>query len=131
MKNASHSEAQANIYTPILSAIAGSSWDACDENSLGVDGLDPIPYETLEASGIPRDVADRLNYRNLTPADVEFALGYPMTGCWGIKYTNPGGSDVLVDGKPFVRVRCPEGVKPKYRTRKGAGNRLYISPLLD
>ena len=24
-----------------------------------------------------------------------------------------------------------EGVKPKYRTRKGAGNRIYFSPLLD
>ena len=111
--------------------IAGSQWDACSDNNLAVDGIDGIPYETLEASGIPRDIADQLNYRNLTPADVEDALGYPMTGCWGIKYTNPDGSDVLVDGKPFVRVRCPEGVKPKYRTRKGAGNRIYFSPLLD
>ena len=58
MKNASHSEAQANNSTPILSAIVGSSWDACDENSLAVDGLDAIPYETLEASGIPRDPED-------------------------------------------------------------------------
>ena len=88
MKNASHGEALANNSTPILSALAGSHWDASSENSLAVDGLDPIPYETLEASGIPRDVADRLNYRNLTPADVEDALGYPMSGCWGIKYTN-------------------------------------------
>ena len=130
MKNASHSEAQANNSTPILSAIVGSSWDACDENSLAVDGLDAIPYETLEASGIPRHVADQLNYRNLTPVDVEDALGYSMSDCWGIKYTNPDGSDVLVDGKPFIRVRCPDGVKGKYRTRKGAGNRIYFSPLL-
>ena len=131
MKNASHSEAQANNSTPILSAIVGSSWDACDENSLAVDGLDAIPYETLEASGIPRDVADQLNYRNLTPADVEDALGYSISDCWGVKYTNPDGSDVLVDGKPFIRVRLPDGVKGKYRTRTGAGNRIYFSPLLE
>ena len=124
-------EALANISNPILSADAGSHWDASSENSLAVDGLDAIPYETLENSGIPRDVADNLNYRNLTSVDVEDALGYPMPGCWGITYTNPDGSTVMVDGKPFVRVRCPEGVKPKYRTRKGAGNRVYFSPLLD
>ena len=76
MKMPPEGEAQANNSTPILSAVAGSHWDACSENSLAVDGLDAIPYETLEASGIPRDVADKLNYRNLTPADVEDALGY-------------------------------------------------------
>ena len=82
MKNASHSEAQANNSTPILSVLAGSSWDACDENSLAVDGLDAIPYETLEESGIPRHVADQLNYRNATPTDVEEVLTYPISGCW-------------------------------------------------
>jgi len=131
MKMPPEGEALANDSNPTLSALAGSHWDASSENSLAVDGLDAIPYETLEASGIPRDVADRLNYRNLTPADVEDALGYPMSGCWGFTYTNPDGSDVLVDGKPFVRVRCPDGIKPKYRTRQGAGNQIYFSPLLD
>ena len=127
MKMPPGGEAQANNSDPILSALAGSHWDACSENSLAVDGLDAIPYPTLEASGIPRDVAEKLNYRNLTPVDVEDALGYPMPGCWGVTYTNPDGSTVMVDDAPFVRVRCPEGVKPKYRTRKGAGNRIYFS----
>ena len=130
MKKPPEGEAQANNSDPTLPVLAGSHWDACSENSLAVDGLAAIPYETLEASGIPRDVADRLNYRNLTPADVEDALGYPMSGCWGIKYTNPDGSDVLVDGKPFIRVRRPDGSTPKYLTRRGAGNRVYFSPLL-
>lgn len=131
MKMPPEGEALANDSNPIVSALAGSHWNASSDNSLAVDGLDAIPYETLEDSGIPRDVADQLNYRNLTPADVEDALGYEMPGCWGITYTNPDGSNVLVDGKPFVRVRCPEGVKPKYRTRKGSGNRIYFSPLLN
>lgn len=131
MKMPPEGEALANNSTSILSALAGSHWDASSENSLAVDGLDAIPYETLETSGIPRDVADKLNYRNLTPADVEDALGYPMPGCWGVTYTNPDGSTVMVDGKPFIRVRCPDGVKAKYRTRKGAGNRIYFSLLLD
>ena len=131
MKMPPGGEAQANNSDPILSALAGSHWDACSENSLAVDGLDAVPYPTLEASGIPRDVAEKLNYRNLTPVDVEDALGYPMPGCWGVTYTNPDGSTVMVEDAPFVRVRCPEGVKPKYRTRKGAGNRIYFSPLLD
>ena len=123
-------EALAKKSIPILSAPAGSHWDASSDNSLAVDSLEAIPYPTLEASGIPRDVADKLNYRNLTPFDVEDALGYPMPGCWGVTYTNPDGSTVMVDGAPFVRVRCPDGVKPKYRTRKGAGNQIYFSPLL-
>lgn len=131
MKMPPEGEALAKKSTPILSALAGSHWDASSENSLAVDGLEAIPYETLEASGIPRDVAEKLNYRNLTPVDVEDALGYPMPGCWGVTYTNPDGSTVLVDGKPFVRVRCPDGIKPKYRTRQGAGNQIYFSPLLD
>ena len=80
MKKPPEGEAQANKSNPTLSALAGSHWDACSENSLVVDGLEAIPYETLEASGIPRDVADKLNYRNLTPADVEDALGYSMAG---------------------------------------------------
>ena len=129
MKNASHSEAQAINSTPSLSAPAGSSWDACSE-SLAVDGLEAIPYETLEESGIPRDVADKLNYRNATPTDVEEVLGYPISGCWTVAYTNPDGSPVMVDGKPFARVRQPDGSKPKYLTPKGAGNRIYFSPLL-
>jgi|GEM_PF-5228223 len=130
MKNASHSEAQANNSTPILSVLAGSSWDACDENSLAVDGLDAIPYETLEESGIPRHVADQLNYRNATPTDVEEVLTYPISGCWIVTYTNLDGTTVMVDGKPFARVRQPDGCKPKYLTRTGAGNRIYFSPLL-
>ena len=60
MKMPPGGEAQANNSDPILSALAGSHWDACSENSLAVDGLDAIPYETLEASGIPRDVAEKL-----------------------------------------------------------------------
>ena len=98
MKMPPGEEAQANNSDTILSALAGSHWDACSENSLAVDGLDAIPYPTLEASGIPRDVAEKLNYRNLTPVDVEDALGYPMPGCWGVTYTNPDGSTVMVDG---------------------------------
>ena len=58
MKMPPEREALANNPTPILSALAGCHWDASSENSLAVDGLDAIPYETLEASGIPRDVAD-------------------------------------------------------------------------
>ena len=117
MKNASHSEAQANNSNPTLSVVTGSSWDACSENSLAVDGLDAIPYETLEASGIPRDVADQLNYRNATAADVQEVLGYPIPGCWIVTYTNPDGTPVMVDGKPFARVRQPDGSTPKYLTR--------------
>ena len=91
MKKPPEGEAQANNSDPTLPVLAGSHWDACSENSLAVDGLAAIPYETLEASGIPRDVADRLNYRNLTPADVEDALGYHP---WmpDITYTNPDGT---------------------------------------
>ena len=130
MKNASEREAQANNSVPMLSAPAGSHWDACSENSLAVDGLDAIPYETLEASGIPRDVADRLNYRNATAVDVEEVLGYPVPGCWTVAYTNHDGTPVMVDGKPFARVRQPDGSEPKYLTRKGAGNRIYFSLLM-
>ena len=131
MKNASGREAQAFKSSPTsLSESSGSNWDVCSENSLAIDGRGAIPYETLAASGIPKDVADRLNYRNLEPSDVEAILGYPQTDCWGIKYLNADGSDVLVDGTPFVRIRRPNGSEPKYLTPKGKGNRIYFSPLL-
>ena len=58
MKMPPEGEAQANNSDPNLSAPAGSSWDACSE-SLAVDGREAIPYEQLQESGIPRDVADR------------------------------------------------------------------------
>jgi len=74
MKMPPGGEALANTSDPILSAHAGSHWDASSENCLAVDGLDAIPYETLENSGIPRDVADKLNYRNLNPVDVEIGV---------------------------------------------------------
>ena len=108
MKNASRAEAHAFKSSPaILSVSSGSNWDVCSENSLAIDGRGAIPYETLAASGIPKDVADQLNYRNLEPSDVQEILGYPMSGCWGVNYTNSDGSDTLVDGKPFVRVSRP------------------------
>ena len=110
MKNASGQEAQAFKSSPTsLSESSGSNWDVCSENSLAIDGRGAIPYETLAASGIPKDVADQLNYRNLEPSEVQEILGYPISGCWGVKYTNPDGSDTIVDGKPFVRVRRPDG----------------------
>ncbi len=78
MKNASGREAQAFKSSPTsLSESSGSNWDVCSENSLAIDGRGAIPYETLAASGIPKDVADRLNYRNFEPSDVEAILGYP------------------------------------------------------
>ncbi len=101
MKMPPEGEAQANNSDPNLSAPAGSSWDACSE-SLAVDGVEAIPYEQLQESGIPRDVADRLNYRNATAADVEEVLGYPISGCWIVAYANPDGTPVTVDGKPLL-----------------------------
>ena len=98
-ENASRGEGTDEKSQPKSIGACRYSWDSCSENSLAADGLDAIPYETLEASGIARDVADKLNYRNLTPADVEDALDYSMTGCWRDKYTSPDGSDVLVDGR--------------------------------
>ena len=87
MKMPSEGEAKANNSDPNLSALAGSSWDACSE-SLAVDGLEAIPYEQLQESCILRDVADRLNYRNATAADFEKVLGYPIPGCWIVAYAN-------------------------------------------
>ena len=89
-----------------------------------------MPYEVLRASGIPDAVADTLNYRNLSELEVEEILGFPEASCWGVKYTNLDGSDVLVDGQPFWRVRRPDGATPKYLTPKGKGNQVYFSPLL-
>lgn len=114
--------------TPL--SVSASSWDVCDGDDLALEGRDPIPYDTLVASGIPKDVADQLNYKNLTPDDVDEILGFRRQGCWGVKYTNPDGTDVLCDGEPFWRVRLPDGSKPKYLSPKGKGNRIYFSPLL-
>ena len=131
MKSASGAEAQAFKSSPASSSVSsGSNWDVCSENSLAIDGRGAIPYETLAASGIPKDVADQLNYRNLEPSEVQEILGHPISGCWGVKYTNADGSDTLVDGVPFARVRRPDGSEPKYLTPEGAGNRSYFSPLL-
>ena len=112
-------------------SVSASSWDVCDGDDLALEGRDPIPYDTLLASGIPKGVADQLNYKNLTPDDVEAILGFRRQGCWGVKYTNPDGTDVVCDGEPFWRVRLPDGSKPKYLSPKGKGNRIYFSPLLD
>ena len=92
-----------------------------------------IPHLELIESGLPREVHQRLSYRQVTREEAYELVGYKLSG-WVVPFCDPKGNPYLHQEKPFYRLKPdPEQFKgddpPKYLTPKGAGCRPYFSRL--
>ena len=87
--------------------------------------------ENLRESGLTDDTIERAGLASVSAEAAEDYLGFsPGSGCLVFEH-------LAADGKPYYRLKPPkplimqDGHCAKYLARKGAGNRLYIPPLMS
>ena len=92
-----------------------------------------FPHLELIESGLPREVDQRLSYRQVIREEAYELVGYKHSG-WVLLFCDPKRNPSLHKGKPFYRLKpVPEQLRgddpPKYLSPKDAGCRPYLLPL--
>ena len=102
---------------------------AAAHNRFTVDLLEasfPPFNNEIRRPGISAEFLRGRNIRHIDEVEAEFRTGFKASGTW-IPYPGLGSAELLVNGKPFGRLRLdyPKG-GAKYLSPRGSGAQLYI-----
>jgi hypothetical protein len=89
------------------------------------------PRPTPHRPGVSSAMLDRAGVRSITANESRDAIGYAAAGLL-LPYRNADGSNLIVNGKPFARLRVTDpGDGAKYLSPAKSGCQAYIPPGLD